>query len=270
MGQYIALSSTNKAAAYSYAAQDFNYVFSTDRVSTFLPQAQTFLSEMVADFGRFKKLESSVSEIGQEILKSEALISITKSLYKLSDEDINALMPPELLGQLRAARQDYANSLKALADGVVGYTQRLDEQAKIILKAWDATEKTESFNHIFGSITVVIDLLTSLGIGGNAITQSIAREWKEINKPGAKYDRLWNGIGLRSGQVGDALQAAVNSGIWLDKLNIKKIGELYEKIQDADVSTGENLKLLLERVKSYEEDLRKRQEPSDPNPFIPL
>jgi hypothetical protein len=271
VGQYIALAATNKATAAAYAAKDFNYVFSTEKVASFFPQAQTFLSDIVEDLTRFRRLSANVSEIGYSMLRNDALINVIKGVYHLSDSDINDLMPPELLGQVKAAQQDYANSLAILANEVVRYTERLDDQAELIIKAWDATKKTDANAHIIGSITVVVDLLTALGIGGNATVQSIAKEFAEVTKGGAAYHRLWNGIGLRAGQVGDALQAAFNSGIWLDKLNnVKKISEVYDKVKDADVAIGENLKLLLERIKDYEEKERKRQEPSEPNPFIPL
>jgi hypothetical protein len=271
VGQLQAIASTNKATAAAYAAKDFNYVFSTENVGTFLPQAQTFLTDMMSDIQRFNDLQKNVSDISYAILKDQAVLDVAKKLYGFSDADINNLMPPELLGQIKAAQQDYANSLAILTNEVVVYTERIDDQAKTLLNAWDATKKAEATTQTFAIINLVIDVLTSFGIGGNAVAQTIFKDWKDATKRGARYDRIWNGIGLRSGQVGDALQTALNTGIWLNKLNgVKTMEEVYDKWKDRDISTGENLQKLLDRVRDYEEQERKRQEPSEPNPFIPV
>ena len=272
VGQYQALSSTNKSAASAFAAKDFAYIFDTSSVATFLPQAIHFLSNIPADLNRFRSLLNNVTSIKSSIIQSETLISVMKGVYKLSDEDINNLIPPETLGEFKAAQMDYAQSVALLADQVVGYTQRLDEQAAILLSAWDATKKTEATSHVFGAITVVIDILTGIGIGGNAIAQSIFKDLKQALQKGANYDRLWNGIGLRAGQVGDMLQAALNSGVYLSKLGgIKSFDDIDNVARDADISIGTNLTALLERVKKYQQDEKSRQgEKEPPNPFIPI
>lgn len=270
VGQYVALSSTNKSLAAAYVAKDFNYVFDTSSVASFLPQATTFLQNIPEDISRFQSLAKNVQDIENNNDKNDLTIQLIKNLNGLSDVDVNNLMPPELLGQLKAAQQDYAASTAILADEVTGYIQRLDSQAKVLLQAWDKTKKTEASSNVFGAITVVVDILTGLGIGGNAITQSIAKEFKEVTKGGATYDRLWNGIGLRTGQVGDMLQAAFNSGLWLSRLSgVVSIEGVYDKSKDADISTANNLKLLLERVKKYEEEEKWKQD-RDPNPFVPI
>jgi hypothetical protein len=190
------------------SSQDVAYVEAGDDEKRFVGHVQDFLGEINRDQKNYAELTKGNTLLQDQLVAANKGLTDIQAATDWNNQDLRKYAEAEM------AVSDISYDTMAKNAGVLGdiskeYVNKTDGTAAAYEQAWDRTKHNEKRKELFQSINTVLDLMTGVGIGGNALTQFVAKEFSEIGKT---FDRLTNAYWLRNGQIGDLAQAAMNSG----------------------------------------------------------
>jgi hypothetical protein len=252
------------AQASNLDAQDVTYVEPKDTEQKILNVVSKFIREVKDDNTAYQSRTSQNPALQEKLnLRNKELDGLMAET-RLTKEELRELAPTEMAVS-DESYDSLAKSAGSLADATTRYVTKMDRTAAELLEAWDTTKHTELTNDIFKSINIAVDLVTSFGIGGNAVSQFGLKELKEVK---GTFDRVSNAWWLRQGQVGDMFQAIGNTGFQFSTVKATNADGLIADVETPTNATTENLRKLGTRFNDWITEYKKPG--PDPNPFVPI
>jgi hypothetical protein len=252
------LASTFSAQSAQLNAQDFPYVEAGTSEVGFIGKVGEFLKEAEDDKVQYEKL--TARNAGNESLlklRSNEVEDLART-NGWSREDLDKYAQAEMAaGDI--AYTDFSFKSGVLADATKTYVNKLDGKAAEFDQGWSDTKKNETKADTFQAITMVVDVLTAGGIGGNAMVQFGMKELKEVK---ATFDRFSNAYWLRGGQVADLAQAVGNAGYHMSNFAARDSQGILDETQGNIDSATSHLRALSNKFKAYIEEYNK---PKDDN-----
>jgi hypothetical protein len=243
-----ALDSNQRATTAALLGQDFPAPRAGDSTGVILGQAQDFINEIKGDYEDMSAMRAENDRLTADYSDSAKKLNRIQEISGLGQSEVDGFAASEK-GQLSTAATNLEKSTTMLADRVAAYNTKVESTALGFMDAWKATKKNEAKKNDILAATVVLDLVSGLGVGLNAITQLGTKEIKGgINK----LSDATNNIGLRGGQIIDMVQAGLNSGV--NASNIKGAGnmpEVLSQLTDGENKIGTNLSTLRTMIQAY-------------------
>jgi hypothetical protein len=228
-------------------AQDVRYVEAGNNEAKFANQVGSFLQEIEADSLGYKELQSNNQPLMDKFTSLDAQLKQQAIDVGWTADDVRKHAPEQTaVGELNY--DTYVKAGAVLADATKTYVNKMDGTAAAYNQAWTKTKKNQYTAEVWGSVTAAIDVLTSLGIGGNAVTQFAMKEFKEVK---GSFDRITNAYALRGGQVGDMIQAAVMAGFTVKNFSGKNDAAVLGELQGNTDSAGTHVKSLADRFNQW-------------------
>jgi hypothetical protein len=184
----------------SLSAQDIETIKAQRKVEALMPQVQNFLEDVIHDNREANKLIGMINGWSDEVVKQGELVTKLREEYGLKDDAaFDAFIGASALGERDGAAKAYIDSTVSMAAAAQRYQQRFNEAAEELIHAWDQTEKLEYKESVFNTVTTVLTMVGSMGIGGNAGVQFFTKQYADIL--GGTVDKVTSAIGLRGGQM---------------------------------------------------------------------
>lgn len=263
VGEMNNFSSVNRSKAAALTGKDFSTITAESTEGAFVPQVKTFLQNILDDGTRVAALGKDGPTYQKEIDGIKLGISDLQSKGQFTDDEMKAALDPSTRGLLHAATEEFANSAATLADAAKTYGSRLDSKANELLGAWDQSKHNQKKGEIADAITSVFGLLANVGIGGNALVQSVL---KDASKTLEGVGEAWNSLGLRVGQVENLFAAVTN--VDLQAWQKSSPSGAASDINGIDTSGFSHLQTLADRFHKYVDDYN-NQPIQDTSWFIP-
>jgi len=220
-----------------------------DDVTAYANKATSFLNGVADDFKKLGDWKGRVNAETGVVDESEKSLKAAMTKYKWSEDDLKSA-DPEAYAKVKTSMVNLQTSQGKFLDATQGYGLMVENKSKAALDGWDATEKKQAKKEDMALVNAFLDISTAMGIGGNAISQIALKE----AKAGAEtLDRMTNLIGLRGGQIGDMVQAYLNTGNTFTNLNSTTLSGALSEVSATDARVGQKLTDLTQRVTAFRE-----------------
>lgn len=247
IGSVTALDANTRAMTAALVGQDFPAVEVGDDVGILANKVHSFLGEVASDNQKLGKLGAEQARLTKQYTTEATGLEDQMKRAGWSQAKLKTEAPSEM-GQLDVAAGNLEKSSAMMADAGAGYAKSVEAKANEYLTAWDQTARNETKKGNMAVLNAVLDLATASGIGGNAITQLATKEIKAGLKT---LGQATNAIALRGGQIGDLLQAGINSSITMTHLGSASTAGALEEITGIEAKADSALDNLVERLQTF-------------------
>lgn len=233
------LTSNTNARSALIGGQDFSNVEASDNLGTIATRVEGFLKEVTSDDENIQRFSAEGDRLRGELLETSE--DLKKYEDKWGIEELKRLAPSEM-GQLEVAAENLEYSTARDVEMTANYLKKVDDVAQEYIAAWDKTESNEGKREFMAALTSSIDILSGIGIGGNALVQFRTKDTKVDM---LKLGDITNAFALRGGQVIDMGQAFLNAGVTITGLpNSSTTRDIIDGITELERKASKSINTL--------------------------